>query len=82
MTTAVSASTNLRATVAAILAVSAAATLFLFWLIYMHPAVDTGNTRYAFLPALNAIFTGLAATSLLIGYSFIRAANFPLTAPR
>ena len=73
MTTAVSASTNSRPTIAAILAVSAAATLFLFWLIYLHPAADAGNTRYAFLPALNAIFNGLAATLLLIGYSFIRA---------
>ena len=73
MTTAVSASASSRPSVAAILAVSAAATLFLFWLIYLHPAADTGNTHYAFLPALNAIFNGLAATSLLIGYSFIRA---------
>ena len=73
MTTAVSASASTRPTIAAILAVSAAATLFLFWLIYVHPAADTGNTRYAFLSALNAIFNGLAATSLLIGYSFIRA---------
>jgi len=73
MTTAVSASASTRPTIAAILALSAAATLFLFWLIYVHPAADTGNTRYAFLPALNAIFNGLAATSLLIGYSFIRA---------
>jgi putative membrane protein len=60
-------------TIVAIIAVSAAATLFLFWLIYVHPAEDTGNTRYTFLPALNAILNGLAATSLLIGYSFIRA---------
>src|ERR1700751_4037900 len=73
MTTAVSASASSRPSVAAILAVSAAATLFLFWLIYLHPAADTCNTHYAFLSALNAIFNGLAATSLLIGYSFIRA---------
>ncbi len=73
MTTAVSASASTRPTIAAILALSAAATLFLFWLIYVHPAADTGNMRYAFLPALNAIFNGLAATSLLIGDSFIRA---------
>lgn len=73
MTTAISASVSSRPIITTVLAVSAVATLFLFWLIYMHPATDVGNTRYPFLPALNAIFNGLAATSLLIGYSFIRA---------
>jgi putative membrane protein len=58
--------------IAAILAISAAATLFLFWLIYVHPAAAT-STQYAFLPALNAILNGLAATALLIGYTLIRA---------
>jgi putative membrane protein len=56
----------------AILLISAAATLFLFWLIYVHPAAAS-STQYAFLPALNAILNGLAATALLIGYTFIRA---------
>lgn len=59
--------------IAAILAVSAAATLFLFWLIYVHPASDAGSTRLAFLPALNALLNGLSATALLIGFTFIRA---------
>ena len=59
--------------IAAILAVSVAATLFLFWLIYVHPASDAGSTRYAFLPALNAVLNGLSATALLIGFTFIRA---------
>lgn len=59
--------------IAAILAISAAATLFLFWLIYIHPASDTGRVRFAFLPALNAVFNGLSATALLIGFTFIRA---------
>jgi putative membrane protein len=58
--------------VAAILVISAAATLFLFWLIYVHPAAASSD-EFAFLPALNAVFNGLAATSLLIGYTFIRA---------
>ena len=58
--------------IAAILAISAAASLFLFWLIYVHPAA-AASTQYAFLPALNAVFNGLAAVSLLIGYTFIRA---------
>jgi len=59
--------------IAIILAISAAATLFLFWLIYLHPASDTGQVRFAFLPALNAVLNGLSATALLIGFTFIRA---------
>lgn len=62
-----------RAAIASILAISAAATAFLFWLIYIHPAADTSSTRYAFLPALNALLNGLSATALLVGYTFIRA---------
>src|SRR5580693_4737776 len=60
-----------RLAIAAILAISAAATLFLFWLIYIHPASAT-STQYAFLPALNAVLNGLSATALLIGFTFIR----------
>jgi putative membrane protein len=59
------------AAIAAILVISAAASAFLFWLIYVHPAAAT-STQYAFLPALNAVLNGLAATALLIGYTFIR----------
>lgn len=64
---------NTRAAITVILAISAAATLFLFWLIYKHPAADTASLRMPFLPALNAILNGLAATALLVGYTFIRA---------
>ena len=66
-----------RPAIAAILAVSAAATLFLFWLIYVHPAADVTSSRLAFLPALNAILNGLSATALLIGFTFIRARKIP-----
>ena len=62
-----------RPAIIAILAISAAATLFLFWLIYEHPAADTSRTQLAFLPALNALLNGLSATALLIGFTFIRA---------
>ena len=64
---------NTRPAIAAILAVSAAATLFLFWLIYEHPAADTSSVKLPFLPALNALLNGLSATALLVGYTFIRA---------
>jgi len=62
-----------RPAVAAILIVSAAATAFLFWLIYVHPAADAASVRLAFLPALNALLNGLSATALLLGFTFIRA---------
>jgi putative membrane protein len=62
-----------QAGVVIILFISLAATLFLLWLIYMHPASDQSGVRMAFLPALNALLNGLSATALLIGFLFIRA---------
>jgi putative membrane protein len=70
-TSAPSPKTATRTAVVAILLISAAASLFLFWLIYIHPAA-AASTTYAFLPALNAVLNGLAATALLIGFTFIR----------
>src|ERR1700733_11320095 len=63
---------NTRSAIVLILAISVAASLFLFWLIYIHLAA-AASTEYAFLPALNAVLNGLAATALLIGFTFIRA---------
>ena len=62
-----------QAGVVTILCISLAATLFLFWLIYLHPASDQAGVRMAFLPALDALLNGLSATALVIGYLFIRA---------
>lgn len=76
MTTIASQATRPKGTgtaIAAILAISAAASLFLFWLIYVHPAADAGSTRGAFLPPLNAVMNGLSAVSLMVGFTFIRA---------
>ena len=76
MTTVASSSARKSGTgpaIAAILFISAAASLFLFWLIYVHPASDAASVRFAFLPALNAVLNGLSATALLIGFTFIRA---------
>jgi len=66
-------SESLLKIVIAILVISTVATVFLFWLIYIHPAVDSGGERFAFLPALNALLNGLSAVALLIGYMLIRA---------
>lgn len=64
---------NTRPAITAILIISAAATVFLFWLIYQHPAADTARVKLPFLPALNALLNGLSATALLVGFTFIRA---------
>jgi putative membrane protein len=64
MTTVVAPQSSTRPAIAAILVISAAATAFLFWLIYVHPAPDAASVRLTFLPALNA---------LLNGYTFIRS---------
>jgi len=62
-----------RTAIAAILLISAAATVFLFWLIYLHPAADRAQNSFSFLPALNALLNGLSATALMVGYVRIRA---------
>jgi putative membrane protein len=64
---------NTKAAIGAILAISLAATLFLLWLIYVHPATDAASKQLSFLPALNALLNALSATALLIGYVQIRA---------
>jgi putative membrane protein len=63
--------------VIAILGISLVATLFLLWLIYVHPAADAASVKLTFLPALNALLNGLSASALLIGYTFIRAKRIP-----
>ena len=63
---------NTRLVIPALLLVSALATAFLFWLIYIHPAADQASVRFAFLPALNAILNGLSAVALSCGYVFVR----------
>ena len=72
-TKSVSPAASPRSAVVTILGISVAASLFLLWLIYLHPAADAAGVKLAFLPALNALLNGLSATALLIGYTFIRA---------
>ncbi len=64
--------TGTRAPIAGIVLVSAAAVLFLFWLIYVHPAPQQFAGRLLFLPALNALLNGLSAIALVTGFVFIR----------
>jgi putative membrane protein len=63
---------NGRAMIATILAISAAAWVFLFWLVYFHRAPASFAHRLGFLPALNAGFNGMSAVALLTGLFFIR----------
>jgi putative membrane protein len=58
--------------IAAILAVSAVASLFLAWLVYWHPPTDATHTHLSFLPGVNAILNSLCTSALLLGLYFIR----------
>jgi putative membrane protein len=59
--------------VTAIIAVSAIASLFIFWLVYYHAPIDIAGTQLPFLPALNALLNALAAIALVTGFVFIRS---------
>jgi len=61
------------AVVAAIIAISALASLFLCWLVYYHAPADVTGTHLLFLPALNALLNGLSSTALVAGFLFIRS---------
>jgi len=52
--------------VAAIIAISAIASLFLCWLVYYHAPADVTGTHLLFLPALNALLNALSALALVI----------------
>lgn len=61
--------------IAAIIAVSVVASLFLSWLVYYHQPVDVAGTHLAFLPALNAALNALCTVFLLFGLRYIKARN-------
>lgn len=56
----------------AIIGISAAASLFLAWLVYYHPPTDVAGTHLAFLPALDAVLNALCAVFLIIGFRYVR----------
>ena len=57
--------------VAAIIGISAGASLFLFWLVYYHQPIDVAGTHLAFLPALNALFNFCCTVALIVGFRYI-----------
>lgn len=61
-----------RRPIAGMVLLSAAAVLFLLWLIYVHPAPQQFAGRLLFLPALNALLNALSAIALMTGFVFIR----------
>ena len=62
-----------RGAIGGIIAVSAVAAGFLFWLLYFRQAPPRFATSLTFLPALNAVFNGLSATALCLGLYFIKS---------
>ncbi len=62
-----------RGAIRGIIAVSAVASGFLFWLLYFRHASPQFATSLTFLPALNALFNGLSATALCFGLYFIKS---------
>ena len=59
--------------VAAIIAISIVASLFLGWLVYYHAPADVAGTHLSFLPALNALLNSLCTLALVTGFCFILA---------
>jgi putative membrane protein len=55
-----------------IVAVSAAASGFLFWLLYFHPASPDYAGKLMFLPALNSVLNGMSAIMLVTGLALIK----------
>ena len=61
------------AVIAGILGISAVASAFIFWLVYVHPPVDAAGASFNFLPALNAALNFASAVALFVGFRYIRA---------
>lgn len=76
MTTLSTENPNFRTPPAAIwsiIAVSVVASLFICWLVYIHPPVDAAGASFNFLPALNAVLNAAAAIALVVGFTYIRS---------
>jgi putative membrane protein len=61
--------------IASIIGVSVIASLFIFWLVYVHPPVDAAGASFKFLPGLNAALNACSAIALLLGFRFIKRLN-------
>jgi putative membrane protein len=73
-TTAKSPASTLRTplnVIVTIIGISAAASAFLFWLVYYHQPSDAAQSHLLFLPALNAGLNMLCTIALVIGFRHI-----------
>ena len=59
------------------LVASAAAALFLIWLVYFKPAAAEQQAWVAYLPWCNALFNSLSALNLVQGWRAIKARRIP-----
>ena len=59
-----------------IITLSAAAIIFLFWLLYFREEPEETYAFVAYLPGLNAMFNSIATLFLIAGYIAIRNHNF------
>lgn len=64
-----------KTVIAGMIALSVAATAFLFWLIYVHTAPRAFADRLLFLPALDALMNGMSGICLISGLVFIKRRN-------
>jgi hypothetical protein len=58
--------------IAGIIAVSAAASALICWLVYFHAPTDVAHTHLRSLPLVNAVLNALATIALVTGYHEIR----------
>src|SRR3954471_15580388 len=65
-----------RAAVGGIFVASAAAVVFLLWLLYFHHPAPALARQWIFLPQLNALLNGLSAVALCVGFFFIKRTNW------
>lgn len=68
----IAANENIRPAIARILALSAAAFLFLVWLLFFRVTSEPDPDALSFLPPLNALLNGLAATCIVLGVFAIK----------
>jgi len=75
MSAAITKPTSLRTppgVIVAIIAVSAAASALICWLVYYHTPTDVAGTQLRSLPLVNAVLNALATVALVTGYHEIR----------
>jgi putative membrane protein len=63
--------------IATIIAVSAAASALICYLVYFHAPLDITNAHLRSLPLLNAVLNALCTVALITGFVYIRSRQIP-----